>query len=228
MKERRYLKPLRKRPLVIKAAYEEPIPGLYDGLVDPRKILAQRLMKISDKRKIPSLLEFSKRMKIPDLFDPTKFVFYDPKSDRAQELWLMMLDDNKYDRYVFCGPPQISGKTLVAVMVPTLRDLIERRISVGYGLPTGDDLAKSYATKLKPSLEKSGFGGYLPKAGPGARGGKAPSIRFEDFDAHELPTAPPFKPQSLMKRIKCGNTEKPTSKEWSISSRAPSQQAKRQ
>ena len=82
---------------MIKAAYAEPIPGLYDGLVDPRKILAQRLMKISDKRKIPSLLEFSKRMKIPDLFDPTKFVFYDPKSDRAQELWLMMLDDNKYE-----------------------------------------------------------------------------------------------------------------------------------
>ena len=164
----------------------KPSPDLFDDLPDPMHLVAQVFSGLADRVEIPSYTEFSKTIKIPSRNDPNDFSYYDPASDRVQELWLGLLDDNEYTQYIWCAPPQIGGKTLVAVMVPTMRDLFARKVAVGYGLPTGTDIRKSYADKLKPSIEESGFGGYMPETGPGARGGQAPSIRFEDRENNEM------------------------------------------
>lgn len=164
----------------------KPSVDLFDDLADPVDLVADMFISLAVKRKIMSYTEFSRTIKIPSRNDPNVFSYYDPASDRVQELFLGLLDKNEYAQYIWCAPPQIAGKSLIAVMVPTMRDLFERRVAVGYGLPTGEDINKSWSDKLKPSIDESGFGGFMPESGPGARGGRAPSIRFEDSENNVL------------------------------------------
>ena len=159
---------------------------LFTSLSEPDELLANMLLSFAQRREVTSYIDFSKTTKVPLIEDPTKFNYYDPQTDRVQFLLLSILDENKYDQYVWGSVPQFAGKTQAAIIIPALRDLIDRRVNIGYGLPNLTDLDKAWSDKIKPAIEESGFGHLLPEKGPGARGGRAPSIRFEDQELNEL------------------------------------------
>jgi hypothetical protein len=90
------------------------------------------------------------------------------------------MDSGKWRAIYWTAPPQIAGKTQVAILVPSLRAAIELHASVGYGLPTLNDLDRGWTTKMAPTIKEAGFADYLPATGPGSRGGRPPAVVFED------------------------------------------------
>jgi hypothetical protein len=54
------------------------------------------------------------------------------------------------------------------------------RAQVGYGLPTLADLDRAWTQKLKPTIIDGGYGDWLPTKGPGARGGRGPTLTMYD------------------------------------------------
>ena len=126
----------------------------------------------------PTLREFSRRIRLPA--GPMKGHYYDPDSCPIQSWFIDQLDGGHWDRFYLCAPPQIGGKSLIGIQIPTLRAAIECRLPVGYALPTQGDLNKAWEEKLKPSIRGAGFGRYLPEKGPGSRQGRPPSLTFED------------------------------------------------
>ena len=127
---------------------------------------------------LPSLRDFSRRLKLPG--GKLKGHFYDPNSDPVQSYLLDQMDSGRWKRIYATASPQIAGKTQVLILTPALRAIIAGKQSVGYGLPTLDDLNKAWSEKLKDSIEKSGYEKYLPSKGPGARGGRGPSLTMQD------------------------------------------------
>lgn len=142
-------------------------------------VLAKRNMR----RRIPTYREFSATLAIPPALK--RGDRYNPESDPCQSYLISQMDAGGWDRIYVCAPPQWGGKTQVAVLTPTLRKCILERLSVGYGLPTLQDLDKAWEQKLKPALMKSGYQKHLPSKGPGARGGRGPTLQFYDPESGE-------------------------------------------
>ena len=126
----------------------------------------------------PTHRQFSSTITLPA--GPLKGKKYNPNSDRCQSYLIDQLDSGLWERVAVCGPPQLAGKTQCAILLPALRAAIACKLPVGYGLPTLNDLDKAWSEKLKPSIEGGGYGDRLPKMGPGARGGRAPVLTFQD------------------------------------------------
>jgi len=84
------------------------------------------------------------------------------------------------DRLCLLEDYTVTHNTQVAILTPALRAAVECGLPVGYGLPTLEALDKAWAEKLKPAITGAGFGGYLPQRGPGARGGRGPTLTFQD------------------------------------------------
>jgi hypothetical protein len=134
------------------------------------------LARAKKRRRPPTYREFAKTIALPA--GEMKGHAYDPNSDACQSYLIDQMDSGKWERFYVCAPPQYGGKTLVGVLLPALRNAIALRLPVGYGLPTLQDLDKAWAEKLKPALLKSGYEDHLPKAGPGARGGRGHTLQF--------------------------------------------------
>lgn len=79
----------------------------------------------------------------------------------------------------------VTHNTQCAILIPAMRAVIELRCAVGYGLPTLHDLDRGWQTKVAPTIRDAGLGQYLPKQGPGSKGGRPPSVTFEDPNTHQ-------------------------------------------
>jgi phage terminase large subunit GpA-like protein len=123
--------------------------------------------------------QFAKqRTKLPG--GPLKGTAYDPGTDPVQSYFTDQLDSGQWESLTWTAPPQVAGKTQCAILVPALRAVIELRAAVGYGLPTLHDLDRGWQTKVAPTIKDAGLGDYLPDRGPGSKGGRPPSVQFED------------------------------------------------
>lgn len=136
-------------------------------------------------RRVPTFREFAETVRIYAGPAQIKGTTYRVGSDPSQAYLLEQLDSGKWHRVFCCAPPQFGGKTLVAIIIPLLRQTIGARIPVGYGLPTLQDLDKSWAEKLLPALKGSGYGAHLPASGPGARGGRGHTLQLIDPESGE-------------------------------------------
>jgi hypothetical protein len=88
---------------------------------------------------------------------------------------LTELDAGRWDSFALVGAVQ-TGKSLVAVLVPMLRQLVHQRRAVVYSQPTKAKIHEAWAGKVLPSIQGAGLGGWLPTDGQGARGGQTPSF----------------------------------------------------
>jgi phage terminase large subunit GpA-like protein len=129
----------------------------------------------------PTHREFAPRTRLPG--GPLKGTPYDPSTDPVQSWLIDQLDSGRWQRIYWSAPPQIGGKTQCAVIVPAMRAAICLKAAVGYGLPTLHDLDRGWQTKVAPTIRDAGLGDYLPRQGPGSRGGRPPSVTFEDPNA---------------------------------------------
>lgn len=122
--------------------------------------------------------QFAPLTKLPG--GPLKGSPCDPSTDPVQAWVIEQLDSGHWSRIFWAAPPQIAGKTQIAVLVPAMRAVIELKAAVGYGLPTLHDLDRGWQTKVAPTIKDAGLGEYLPQRGPGSKGGRPPSVTFED------------------------------------------------
>ena len=135
---------------------------------------ATRVSKIAAVPAPPkSYYDFARTMRLPD--GPMAGQLWDPRSEPAQRIFLEACDSGKYTHFVVVAPSQ-RGKTLKGILMPTLRALIEERQSVAFIMPTLDKLNQNYQGKIKPMIEGSGYGSWLPKSGPGSQGGRPSAI----------------------------------------------------
>lgn len=102
-----------------------------------------------------------------------------PQSEPAQRLWIEAVESGRWRKFINAAPSQ-RGKTLSAILSPTLWAIAERRSSVGYIMPNLDKLTQNWEGKIKPAIEGTGYGGWLPKKGPGSKGGKPAVLTMRD------------------------------------------------
>lgn len=153
-------------------------------MTDPSESIALAVTaRARKRRRPPTYFEFAKTLSLPS--GPLKGNPYDPKSDPCQAYLIDQLDSGRWERIFTCAPPQIGGKTVVGILLPALRNAIACRLPVGYGLPTLQDLDKAWASKIKPAIKGSGYGAHLPASGPGARGGRGPTLQLHDPETGE-------------------------------------------
>lgn len=133
----------------------------------------------------PTHREFCPRTRLPG--GPLKGTPYDPSTDPVQAWLIDQLDSGRWQRIYWSAPPQVGGKTQCAIIVPAMRAAICLKATVGYGLPTLQDLDRGWQTKVAPTIRDAGLGEYLPQQGPGSRGGRPPSVTFEDPEANRSP-----------------------------------------
>lgn len=140
----------------------------------------------------PTYLDFARTLWVPNDDPPPASLPYNPLSDPIQK-WLIEQMDLRdetsgqpyWDRFYVCAPPQWGGKTLVCVILPSLRAAIGCRLPVGYALPTLSDVDRAWQTKVKKAIRQSGYSQYLPKQGPGSKGGRGAAVQFVDPDNGE-------------------------------------------
>lgn len=139
------------------------------------------------KSKPPTYLEVSRTILLEDKRSAVgnRRIPYRPESDLVQKYLIEQMDNPDWRKIVFTGPPQVSGKTTIGIILPAVRSAIMCRKPYGYALPTLNDLDKAYATKIRPTLISAGYGEHLPTKGPGSRQGRSPVIQFADPDSGE-------------------------------------------
>ena len=126
----------------------------------------------------PTLRQFSRRVRYPG--GPMKGQMIDIDSDPVHAFVCDAIDSGEYDSLAWCASPQVSGKTLIGILLTSLHSVIGCKLPTGYALPTLQDLDKAWASKLKPQISDSGFDRSLPTKGPGARGGRGPTLQLYD------------------------------------------------
>lgn len=128
-------------------------------------------------RRPRAMVAFAPTMRLPD--GPAAGRHWVPQSEPAQQAFLDIINRRRYKKYVVVAPSQ-RGKTLKAVLCPTLHAICEMRQSVAYVMPNLDKLSQIWEGKLRPSIEGTGFKDWLPTRGPGSRGGKPAVLTFRD------------------------------------------------
>lgn len=86
--------------------------------------------------------------------------------------------DQPWDSMALPGAVQ-TGKSLMSVLVPALRQLIFQRRAVVYAQPSQQKLHEAWAGKVRPAIEGAGWARWLPTGGQGSKGGETP--RFVVF-----------------------------------------------
>lgn len=61
-----------------------------------------------------------------------------------------------------------------------LHAVADCRQSCGFVLPSLDKLSQAWDGKIRPAIEGTGYGAWLPTMGPGSRGGKPPVLTMRD------------------------------------------------
>lgn len=133
--------------------------------------------RIRPPRSARPLAEFARLLRLPD--GPAAGQFWEPATEPTQAALLREMARGRWRRVVVVFPSQ-RGKTLSAILMPTLYAIAEQRRSVGYVMPNLDKLAQNWDGKIKPAIEGTGFGAWLPAKGPGSRGGKPAVLTMRD------------------------------------------------
>jgi hypothetical protein len=128
----------------------------------------------------PTLREFTGRLRYPG--GPLAGAAVRVDSDPVHAWIVDQRDSGNWDSLAWCATAQVSGKTTIGIMAMTLHGAIGCRLPVGYALPTLQDLDKAWTSKLKRQFVDTGFEKCLPTSGPGARGGRGPSLQLYDPD----------------------------------------------
>lgn len=102
-----------------------------------------------------------------------------PETEPTQISFVRQVDSGRWNVYIIVAPSQ-RGKTLKAILSPTLYHITERREAVAYVLPSLDLLEKNWFGKIRPAIEGTGFGEWLPQKGPGSKGGRPAVISLRD------------------------------------------------
>lgn len=102
-----------------------------------------------------------------------------PETEPTQIAFLRHVESGEWNVYVVVAPSQ-RGKTLKAILAPTLYHITERREATAYVLPSLDLLEKNWSGKIRPAIEGTGFGDWLPIKGPGSKGGRPAVISLRD------------------------------------------------
>lgn len=93
---------------------------------------------------------------------------------------ISQLDAGRWESFTLPGAVQ-TGKSLVSILVPALKQLIWHRRAVVYAQPTQQKLHEAWAGKVSPAIDGAGLGGWIPQDGQGSRGGQTPKfIVFRD------------------------------------------------
>lgn len=100
------------------------------------------------------------------------------QDDPIHQHVVKQLDSGAWDSMALVGAVQ-TGKSLVSILVPMLRQLIHQRRAVVYSQPSQQKLHEAWTGKVQPAIEGAGLGKWLPTDGQGARGGQTP--RFVVF-----------------------------------------------
>ncbi len=120
---------------------------------------------------------FARTVRLPD--GPSAGKLWVPETEPTQVAFLHHVDSGLFDWFIGTAPSQ-RGKTLKGILSPTLWHICECREPVGYVLPSLDLLQKNWEGKIKPAIEGAGFGEWLPKVGPGSKGGKPAVLTLRD------------------------------------------------
>ena len=123
------------------------------------------------------LEQFARTMRLPD--GPATGQLWDPASEPAQRLWIEAVASKRWNRFVHVAPSQ-RGKTLAAILLLWLHAVTQRRQQVGYVMPNLNKLEQNWEGKIKPAIEGTGFGAWLPSKGPGSKGGKPAVLTMRD------------------------------------------------
>ncbi len=124
-----------------------------------------------------SSLAFARSMTLPD--GPAVGENWDPHTEPIQRVWVEQSDVSRWQVMVEVTPSQ-RGKSLMGVALPMLRSITELRQNFCYVMPNLEKLDQNWHGKIKPMLEGCGYGAWLPKDGPGARGGKPAILTLRD------------------------------------------------
>lgn len=133
--------------------------------------------RIRPPRRARPLGEFARTLMLPD--GPSAGQLWEPTTEPTQAALLREMASGRWRRIVVVYPSQ-RGKTLQAILLPTLYAIAEKRQSVGYVMPNLDKLAQNWDGKIKPAIEGTGFAAWLPVKGPGSRGGKPAVLTMRD------------------------------------------------
>jgi phage terminase large subunit GpA-like protein len=82
-----------------------------------------------------------------------------------------VFDGMRY-RYFFLSGPRQGGKTLIGFVIPIMYHLFEVGETVIMGVPKIEMAQGIYEQRLLPAIRRSRYAEYIPRRGPGSRGGK--------------------------------------------------------
>jgi hypothetical protein len=121
--------------------------------------------------------EFCRTLRLPDGKHAGKI--WIPETEPSQAAFIRHVESGRWRQFTIVAPTQ-RGKTLKGILAPFLHATTERRQAVAYVLPSLDLLAKNWDSKIKPALEGTGYGAWLPTKGPGSKGGKPAVLTLRD------------------------------------------------
>lgn len=126
-----------------------------------------------------SSYDFARSMKFPD--GKRQGENWDPATEPLQMVWAREVDNPHWQLMVDVEPSQ-RGKSLKGIALPLLRSTTELLQDVAFVMPNLEKLQQAWHGKLLGFLTGCGYGGWLPKVGPGARGGKPGILTLRDPD----------------------------------------------
>jgi len=132
---------------------------------------------VRPRREAKTFSAFCDTVRLPD--GPSAGHLWITATEPVQDQYVHEVDAGLWSWFIIAAPSQ-SGKTLRAIMSPTLYHLTEHRQPVVYVLPSLDLLSKSWEGKLSPSIIGMGYGPWMPTKGPGSKGGRPAVLTFRD------------------------------------------------
>ncbi len=121
--------------------------------------------------------EFAGTLLLPD--GPSAGLRWVPASEPTQRAFYEVIESCLFRKFVVVAPSQ-RGKTLKAVLCPTLHAIAECRQSVAYVMPNLDKLTQNWTGKIEPAIIGTGYKDWLPVTGPGSKGGKPAVLTLRD------------------------------------------------
>lgn len=127
---------------------------------------------------VPKHVEIAKQIRLPD--GPMAGMVYEPRLDPVHRIICEMLDREEYTNIVGVGAVQ-TGKSLLLINLPFLRQCTYARNNVVYSQPTAVKLGEAWSGKILPVIQSSEFKKWLPETGQGSRGNNVPKfVRLTD------------------------------------------------
>lgn len=142
------------------------------------RVLAESYHRTVIVRPYRKMLEFAEQeLILPD--GPYQGQRFRRQRQPAHALFFSEVDSGRWFRHACTGPQQ-SGKTLAFVVVPIMYHLFERCQTVLFGLPSMDMANDKWKLDIRPAIEASQYGRFLPRKGSGSQGGTPELIQFSN------------------------------------------------